>query len=95
MQCQICKGKGWNGPVHVNRGDQGGGWVDRMDCRECSGTGEWTQKRYLAWRQGREHRRARIVRKESLMQCAINLGCTPAQLSAYERGSAPLPARSE
>lgn len=39
VQCRFCSGMGYTGPVHVNRGNGHGEWIDRIECTHCGTTG--------------------------------------------------------
>jgi len=86
IACKYCNGRGWTGPVHVNRGNGSGEWLDRMECTHCGGTGRWDSDHLARYEKGQAHRRERIERSETILEAAARLGVTPAQLSSFETG---------
>lgn len=86
ISCQMCKGKGWSGPVHINRGNGPHEWVERLPCNDCGGSGSWSMDRWNAWQIGQALRNKRIARDESLRECAQQMGIPASKLSAIERG---------
>jgi DnaJ-class molecular chaperone len=84
--CWYCEGKGSTGPVHVNRGELGGEWIETMSCRECGGTGQWTDDRAARFYEGQKIRALRIARGESIGEAAKRMGISPSGVSAIERG---------
>ena len=85
-QCPDCKGKGWSGPVHINRGDQPHEWRDRIECHFCKGSGAIFDDQQEAANLGKKFREKRVAREESLLEASKRLGLRPAQLSRLERG---------
>lgn len=86
VPCQMCRGSGHIGPVHINRGEQPHEWREKMNCLDCGGAGSWDMQRWERWQIGQEHRRSRLNRDESILECSKRLGVGCAELSAYERG---------
>lgn len=84
--CPRCDGKGWSGPVHINRGDQPHEWRERMDCDFCKGTGQITADQERAIALGKRLREKRVAREESLLEASHRLGLKPSELSALETG---------
>ena len=85
-QCPRCEGKGWIGPVHINRGDKPHEWRERIDCDFCQATGQATDDQMQAAELGKKFRERRVAREESLMEASKRLGMRPSQLSRLERG---------
>ena len=90
VQCRFCNGMGYTGPVHVNRGNGHGEWIDRIECTHCGTTGQWDAAHLDRYIEGQAHREARVGRGESLREAAVRLGVTPAQLSSFETGRSAL-----
>lgn len=86
IYCRACDGHGAIGPVHINHGGGRGEWVEQMPCRDCDGTGRWSAERLAAYERGQEHRLARVMAGETILQCAQRLGISPAEVSRMERG---------
>jgi len=84
--CPRCEGKGWSGPVHINRGDQPHEWRERMDCDFCGATGKIDADKREAVEFGKRLRAKRVAREESLMEAAKRLGMKPSELSGLETG---------
>ena len=84
--CPRCQGRGWYGPVHINRGDQTHEWRERMQCDFCAGTGKIDDDHRDAWKLGQAFRGARCAREESLGEAAKRLGLKASELSALEMG---------
>lgn len=84
--CPRCHGKGWSGPVHINRGDKPHEWRERIDCDFCSATGKIDQSKREAFELGKRLREKRIAREESLMEASKRLGLKPSELSGLETG---------
>lgn len=85
-QCPRCDGRGWIGPVHINRGDQPHEWREGMDCDLCGGTGQIDDDKLAAVELGKKLRAKRVAGEESLMEAARRLGVRPSELSALETG---------
>jgi hypothetical protein len=84
--CPRCEGKGWFGPVHINRGNKPHEWVEKMDCDMCNMRGTIDASQRKAIELGRQLRAKRIERGESLREGAIRLGLKASELSALETG---------
>jgi hypothetical protein len=84
--CPRCEGKGWVGPVHINRGDKPHEWRERMDCSLCKGTGQIDDDTRAGVEFGKRFRDMRIARGESIRECAKRLGLSTAELSGLEQG---------
>ena len=93
ITCKFCHGKGFVGPVFVDRSDGTGELLERIECTHCGCTGVWDAEHLARYEAGRAHRQERIAREESLRECASRLGISPAQLCNFEQGRAPLPER--
>lgn len=85
-QCPRCDGRGWVGPIHINRGDKPHEWRKRMDCDLCRATGTISDDVRDAIELGRRFRERRIARDESLREAAQRLGMRASELSALETG---------
>lgn len=58
----------------------------RIECSFCEVSGYITPQR-AEWREiGQAHRRARLARDESMMECARRVGVLPSEISGFERG---------
>lgn len=88
--CKFCDGKGYSGPVHVNRGGGRGEWLDRIECTHCGETGVWDAEHLARYEEGQAHKKQRVERGESIRKAAARLGVTPDQLSSFETGRAAL-----
>lgn len=84
--CPRCEGRGWFGPVHINRGDKPHEWRERMDCDFCNGSRVIDKDHHDAWEIGQAFRGARCAREESLREAAARLGMKAPELSALELG---------
>lgn len=84
--CPRCEGKGWIGPVHINRGDLPHEWRERMDCDFCEATGKIDADKRTAIEMGWRLRAKRVAREESLMEAAKRLRMSPSELSGLETG---------
>jgi hypothetical protein len=84
--CPRCEGRGWYGPVHINRGDKPHEWCDRVECDFCDGTSKIDADHHQAWTIGQAFRGARCAREESLREAAARLGLRASELSALELG---------
>lgn len=90
--CPRCEGRGWIGPVHINRGDKAHEWRERMDCHLCKATGSINEDTRQAIDLGRRLRECRLARDESLREAAKRLGLSAAELSTLETGRGGLAA---
>lgn len=88
--CRYCDGRGYVGPVHVNRGSLGSEWLDRIECTHCGETGQWDEEHVAMYEEGQRHKRDRVMRGETLREAAARLGLTPGQLSSFETGRSAL-----
>lgn len=84
--CPRCQGKGWIGPVHINRGDKPHKWRERMDCDLCKASGKIDADTRAAVELGKQLRAKRVARGESLFEAAKRLLLRPSELSGLETG---------
>lgn len=79
--CPDCNGAGEReGIAHP------GARLIRIECSYCEAAGYITPQR-AEWREiGQAHRRARLGRYESLMECAERIGALASEISRFERG---------
>lgn len=86
MQCPHCKGEGGT-DAFINRGPDirthSFGWVT---CATCDGAGTISGAAAQRVERGELLRKARVLRRESLMEASRRLGISPADLSAVEHG---------
>lgn len=85
-QCPRCKGLGYVGPVHINRGNKPHEWIEKMDCELCKTSGEIDGDQRKAIELGEQLRAKRVSREESLRDCARRLNLKAHELSALETG---------
>lgn len=90
--CPRCEGKGWVGPVHINRGDKPHEWRERMDCDLCKASGVIDDGTVQALELGKRLREKRLARDESLREAARRLNMSAAELSGLETGRGGLAA---
>jgi len=84
--CPHCEGRGYVGPVHINRGNKPHEWVEKMECDLCRTTGKIDGRQRQALELGKRLRNKRLSRDESLYECAQRLGLKASELSAFETG---------
>ena len=83
VTCPRCGGEGELQAFVSRPGDHG---FELIGCSLCGGDGR-VDPHVIGWLEvGREHRRARISRLESLLECSKRMGITPSELSAMENG---------
>ena len=84
--CPRCEGRGYVGPVHINRGSRSHQWIEKMDCDLCRTIGKIDGRQRKAIELGSKLREKRLARDESLRECAQRLGLKASELSAFETG---------
>jgi len=84
--CPRCEGRGWVGPVHINRGNKPHEWREKMDCDLCGTRGTIDGGQRKAIELGKQLREKRLARDESLLEAAKRLKLKPSELSALETG---------
>ena len=85
MKCPTCLGEK-KLLAHLNRGIDATHSFEYIDCITCKGTGEITEEHFKKIQMGKELRKARIERGETLFDAAKRQKLTTAQLSAIENG---------
>ena len=85
MKCPTCLGKK-KLLAHLNRGIDATHSFEYIECIVCKGTGEITEEHFKKIQMGKELRKARIERGETLFNAAKRQKLTSAQLSAIENG---------
>src|SRR5579872_5689793 len=86
LQCPGCRGRGKVDGL----GCPGAKWVS-FTCEVCAGKGWISAQQHLHFREGDDHRKARVARRESLREAAERYGCSVVELSQWEHGKGPKP----
>lgn len=89
VTCQWCQGEGHRrGFVDgvTPDGLEFGYFTEHIKCTTCDGTGQ-ISKQQAEWQEiGMRCRRERMLRGETIMQCADRLGVKPFEISHMENG---------
>jgi RecJ-like exonuclease len=89
-KCPACAGKGSYQAFADGHNADGKPWGDykTISCRKCNGVGLISPEHFARTEQGRAARMQRMFRGQSIMDAAIEKGCSPSEISRYENGDA-------
>ncbi len=84
--CPVCQGNKESVVFHNTGADNSNHYSSVLKCRFCGGDGVVPFEQHKNFRKGQLLKELRLSKRETLRDCALRLGLTPAEVSKVEQG---------